>query len=253
MKKLFLALLLACVCACAKAPTETTPVPGESPWDKMAAISSQDNRPCRVQFSLRFGQENDTRRVTGILWSNDNESIRLDVMAGVGATVAKLMDNPGNFLLLSPQENRAYTHTGSNRPLLRIGEPLPFDLSQLALLLAGHYAQVYGKGVEAADKSGDGGVVYELEKPAGGLLEVSQNGLPQLWRTPNWSLRFRYSENSVYPDSLRLTGKGGRIAILLVKNREFPAGPFTAEQMELVKPEGYMSLPLSKYSPSRIK
>lgn len=253
MKKLFLALLFFCLCACAKAPSETAPpMPGDTPWDKMAAISSQDPRPCRIQFSLRFGQENDTRRVTGILWSNDNENIRLDVMAGVGTTVAKIMDNPGEFLLLSPQENKAYTHAGANRPLLRIGSPLPFDLSQLAQLLSGRYIQVYGKAA-AADESGDGNVVYDLEKPAGGALEVSRNGLPQLWRTPNWSLRFRYSGEETLPDSLRLTGKGGKIAILLVKSREFPAEPFTAAQMNLAKPDGCLAQPLSSYNPARMK
>lgn len=219
----------------------------------MAAISSQDDRPCRIQFSLRFGQENDTRRVTGILWSNDNQNIRLDVMAGVGTTVAKIMDKPGNFLMLSPQENKAYTHTGESRPLMRIGAPLPFDLSQLARLLSGQYIEVYGKGaIEPGDSGGDS-VVYELERPAGGMLEVSRNGLPQLWRTPNWSLRFKYSENETVPGSLRLTGKGGKIALLLVKSREYPPEPFTKAQMNLDKPEGYMSLPISDYSPSRIK
>lgn len=250
MKKILLAILLPLLFACAKqapvAPPEATGL--DKPWQLLTEISRQNDGPSRLGLSLRFGREGDTRRVTALLWSNDYKTVRLDVMAGVGTAVAKILDQPDHFLLVAPTENRAFEHSGSNRPLLRVGAPLPFNLSQLAELLAGHYAQVFGASPGSARQDGEN-VKYELEKPAGGSLEVAADGLPANWKTGGWNVRFRYGDDQTVPSSLRLTGQDGKIAVLLVKNREYPGEAFSERQMELKAPAGTRLLPLSQYKP----
>ena len=49
----------------------------------------------------------------------------MDVMAGIGAVVAKIWESGDEFLVYSPTENRAFFHQGSNKPLLRVGVPVP--------------------------------------------------------------------------------------------------------------------------------
>ena len=94
MKK-FLALCCLCslvlLTACAKQPSlEMTPEAQarlEERWQKFTA-RGQDAAmaPYRLQMSLRFGTEGDTRRVTALFWGNSQRRLRMDVMAGVGAT-----------------------------------------------------------------------------------------------------------------------------------------------------------------------
>ena len=90
MKKLVIFCCLALLCACARQPVlETSPENRavlEQRWQKFAAVSSADkSEPYRLQLSLRFGTEGDTRRVTALFWGNSERQLRLDVMAGVGA------------------------------------------------------------------------------------------------------------------------------------------------------------------------
>lgn len=249
MKKFFLLLLSLGLAACSRHPATTLPETEAAPWEKMIALSTQPERPSRVQFSLRFGQEGNTRRVNCVLWSNDHDDVRLDVTAGVGATVARIKDRPGNFLLVAPTEKKAYEHNGPNRPLLRIGSPLPFNLSQLDQLLNGYYGKVYGHAYAAVQSSSPDAVIYKLDEPAEGTLEVGTNGLPIQWKTSAWKLQFRYENEQPYPDGLRLTGAGNRLANLLVKKREYPDQNFSPAQMALETEKGIQLLPLANYKP----
>ena len=101
MKKIIVFCCLALLCACARQPVlETSPENRavlEQRWQKFAAIGAVDKldkaEPYRLQLSLRFGTEGDTRRVTALFWGNSQRQLRLDVMAGVGTTVAKILED----------------------------------------------------------------------------------------------------------------------------------------------------------------
>lgn len=251
MKKLCILFLALLLFACAKksvGPQTETPELGQY-WQKMLAAPAQTD-PYRMQVSLRFGSEGDTRRVTGIIWGNNDENIRLDIMAGVGAVIAKIEESGDHFLLFEPSANRAFVHDGPNRPLLKIGVPLPFTLIQLADLLNGHYARVFGS--EYTDCALQDGVpCYNLEGDAAGVLSLDANGLPQEWmqQGQGWRLAISYGDNNL-PKAIRLENARGKKAILLVKVRETPDKPFDQEQMRLVPPEETPVLPLSEYKPA---
>lgn len=248
MKKIILFCLFGLLFACAP----KAPVPpqmsqeAEQYWDKMQALGDENvDEPYRMQISLRIGEDGNTRRVTGLLWGQDN-NMRLDIMAGVGVVLAKIHDFDDKFILYTPRENKAFEHIGANKPLLRVGAPLPFNLPQLAALLNGSYAQVFGPGANFIGEKKNL-FEYELQDAPSGTIWLDENGLPMRWQNASWRLALTYNKDSLKPHSLRLENNDGKKAILNVKEREQPAEPFTAEQLDLKIPDSIEIQPLSEY------
>ena len=257
MKKLVLLCLALLLCACAKQPT-TPGTPGSEGgevsarlWQAYAKAGVGAEAPYRLQLSLRFGEEGNTRRVTALLWGNGGRELRLDVMAGVGTVVAKILEDGEHFLVYAPLENKAYFHQGATSPLLKVGVPVPFGLARLTALLTGHYAGAFGVAYSEASMLADGMAQYALEGKPGGFLTLDARGLPVAWRegkADGWRMEIVYDEATPpLPRRLSLTHAKGQRAILLVKEREMPGAPFTAEQLRLTLPEGTPLLPLSQY------
>jgi hypothetical protein len=217
-----------------------------------AAKSAEEHRrPSRIQASLRFGGNDDGRRVVVLLWENGGGPIRLDVRAGVGVSAAKILQTDTSFLLYSMQENRAWRHDGSQQSLLAYGLPLPFGLRDLAALLAGDYGAVFGL-TPPKDPRGtqDGGMSFLLPKTGspGGVLELDALGLPRSWKEEKggWRLTFTHDDDKAFPrpEQIEARHENGNYAILLVKDRQRPEQPFTPEQLELKLPPGTPTLPM---------
>ena len=241
-KQTFLVALICLVAvSCARKPVVETPDTLEQQrWQQYLTVcDAAKSAPYRLHMSLRFGNEGDSRRVTALAWGNDTSSVRLDVMAGVGVTVAKIMQNGDHFLVFDPRNNKAYFHQGTNRPLLKIGVPLPFDLGQLTTLLCGQYAGVFGR-----ETTGMSGTAFAL--PGGASLALDDQGLPTAWsERGGWQMELGHDDTGL-PAKVRLTHPNGKKAIVLVKEREKPA-PFAEEQLRIALTPGTDVLPLAKY------
>lgn len=250
MKKIILCILALALASCAKAPL----VPVEEGaathiWNEMEAASAKAEGPYRLQLSMRFGKEGDTRRVTGILWGNDENATRLDVMAGVGATVARVAEAGDDFLVYMPRQNKAYAHHGENHPLVKVGVPLPFDLARLTELLTGRFAQVFGREPEKAVMLANGDAEYELTGTLAGKLEIAPNGSPVSWvqKSGGWRFDLAYDEDAPHlPKSLKIFNRDGTRAIILIKERESVTSPFAPDQLRLVPPAGAPLLPIEQ-------
>lgn len=250
MKKLLLLALSLLLCACAGKISRPDARQDATAWGDMQKASAEASGPYRLQLSMRFGEEGDTRRVTGILWGNGGDGLRLDVMAGVGALIARVAQNGNDFLVYAPRENRAYTHNGPERPLLKIGVPAPFDLLQLADILTGRFAGVFGTGYESASVLANGNQEYELADPVPGLLELNARGEPLRWRQKDggWKMELTYAEDAPFlPASARFNNLNGKMAVILVKEREKPGQAFDTAQLQLLPPAGVRILPLASY------
>ena len=249
------ALLLLDACAARQSEKPLEPAATLNIWNgytQYAAKSAKERRrPSRVQASLRFGGNDDGRRVIVLLWENGDGPIRLDVQAGVGVSAAKILQTDSRFLVYSMQENRAYYHDGPQQCLLAYGLPLPFGLRDLTALLAGDYGAVFGLTPPDDPRSArDGGMSLALLKTRGpgGVLELDSRGLPRSWQEEKggWRLTFTYDgdETFPHPELIEARHANGSYAILLVKERQRPDRPFTEEQLELKLPPGTPMLPL---------
>ena len=223
-------------------------------WQTFTARTTP-SAPYRMQMSLRFGTEGDTRRVTAIFWGNSARELRLDVMAGVGVTVAKILEDGQHFLVYSPRENKAYFHQGANKPLLRVGVPIPFNLEHLADLLNGRYAQTFGSEYGKAFLANNGTACYDLQGQLGGRLALDAQGLPVSWQEQpegqGWRMDIVYGDEAIpLPHRLNLVHSNGKRAVVLVKEREKPAALFTRDQLALPIPTTAPLLPLSQYTRS---
>lgn len=251
MKLLSIIALVFALWACAsRAPTPDQP-DAMAPWQTMLQESARAAHPYRLQLAMRFGQEGDTRRITALLWGNGDARLRLDIMAGIGATLARISDSDTAFLLYSPREDRAYLQEGSSRPILKIGVPVPFTLRQLAELLTGQYAMAFGQEPASGPTLKDGLACYMLEGPLAGELTLRPDGAPVEWRQAHggWSIRFACDEDSRLPKSIRLANINGKFAFISVKERETVEQPFDAAQLEIKLPSHIKPLPLAQYKP----
>lgn len=260
MKKPFLlavaafGMLFLGACACQTADSLSPAATDDGRWRQYASVAQPASTPYRIGMSLRFGEEGNTRRVTALLWGNGNADLRLDVMAGVGALVASVADKGDAFLLYAPRDHVAYVHEGSNKPLLKIGVPVPFGLSQLSALLRGQYAQVFGteyRNARPGPADAEGSLAYLLEGRPGGLLCLDAQGRPVRWqekegREHGWIMDIDY-DDAALPRRLKLSHDNGKRAIVLIKDRETPAAPFSADAMRLDLPADTRILPLEKF------
>ncbi|MCR5814137.1 MAG: hypothetical protein K6G15_06565 [Desulfovibrio sp.] len=210
-----------------------------------------DSAPFRLSLSLRIGKKGDSRRVTALLWGNNTQVLRLDVLAGVGATLAKVSQKPNDFLLVAPVDSKAYWHHGSSRPRLKLGVPLPLSLPDLANLLTGQEKDVFGTSYLRLEKA-EQGLAFVLDDPLPGLLVLDAAGHIRCFdqrplnHGQGWKIDFvRDAAQALV--KLDLTNHKGERLLLLVKNREQPEA-FSEAQLNLEVPPGYPLLPLAQYA-----
>ena len=249
------ALLLLNACATRQDGIALEPAIAQDIWKsytQYAAKSAEERaNPSLVQASLRFGGNDDGRRVIVLLWENGDGPIRLDVRAGVGVSAAKILQTDSRFLLYAMQENRAYYHEGSQQSLLAYGLPLPFGLRDLAALLAGDYGAVFGLAPPNDPRSAhNGGIFLTLPKKGspGGMLELDAQGLPRSWQEEKggWRLTFSHDDDKAFPRPKQIEARhdDGKYAILLVRERQHPDRPFTPDQLDLKLPPGVPTIPM---------
>ncbi len=257
---LILALLAVALGACAKIQPSGEPAAPDAAGRAWLEYENSVAKPgpYRIQLSMRYSDNNDSRRVTAIFWGNGtDDAMRLDIMAGVGANIAKIFDEGDHFLLLATGEGRAYFHQGGNKPLLQIGVPMPFGLKTLGSVLTGRYDQAFGLAYTGQVYTSKNGLLaYNLpDKPLGGVLELNQFGQAVRWsetRGRGWSMNIDYDDATpARPRKIEVSHPGGQRAIVLVKEREKVSSPFERENITIKLPPGTELLPLKEFKGSK--
>ncbi len=232
--------------ACASKPTPPPPLSeaGEARWQALLAHNPQP-APSVVNGSLRFGPADDTRRVTFLWWNNGVPPLRLDVQAGVGATIARVHVEDDMVLVYLPQDKKAYVEADAPGKTLRsLGIPLPLSLGQLNDFFNGRYNDALGRPSVISSRpstQNSAQVVYTIRSARGQTeLDVSPDGLPVRWAGEGWNLSIAYGQEGL-PNRLEgriaaTTAKPEQRFVLLIKERQ-SAKTFSAADLNFQLPE----------------
>ncbi|MDR1947196.1 MAG: hypothetical protein LBQ51_08550 [Desulfovibrio sp.] len=258
---LALALLLQ-ACAGAQAPHLATPSEeqnasadrGAEIWQSFRERAEKGgpmDGPFRLSAGLRYTDtKGSTRRAAILLWGNGMSGaplpLRLDLQVGMGMVAAKIREDGQSTLLYIPNENTAYLQQDEQRSLTSFGVPLPFSLSDLALLLTGRWGPLFlppdGKDAVPEHRPSAGGCRFTLRNAAlPGLLELSFDGTPLVWRGENgWTIEIPESAagDPMRPERLRVFHARGDSALISVRESERVSPPYTGEQTSLILPPG---------------
>lgn len=263
-----LTAVLVCCLLLAGCGTKTPPSPviTDSPdlrqaaaqvWQQYLAASDARNTdlPYRLSASLRYETADSGHRLVMRAWGNGMSTMRMDVEAGIGQTLARVRQDASSFIAYDPRNSKAYVHTGKGSPLLRFGLPIPFGMTELGHLLAGRFSSVIPQKFIRATLVPGGGFAYTL--PFGNTDETSELTLDALGRPVEWRMQNkgtvtrllfeRYDEaaESLPAKYSILTGTDNN-AVLLVKERAVPETRYTEEQLALNIPAGTRIAPLPR-------
>lgn len=295
---LLLCIALCLMAACSKpvmhAPdTPAPPTQVSDTWqayEHYTQVMESHHAPYRISSSIRYDSRGNGHRLLVYMWSNDeylpnknisaSSPLRLDVVAGIGATVAQVREDASSFIMYSPNEKKVYYHQGSRKPLFSLGVPVPFSLAELTDLMLGRFGNVFGTSFNTQKNheptlEPHGEIAYTIKDR--GYLVVSQDGLVHQWcqedaRTPTKSAKRGWVLDILYADPQSTVSEGestqiasspsqlplprklsftyygpkgiDHTAVVLVKERQNPDQSFTPEQVELQIPQGTPFYPL---------
>lgn len=251
------ALLVLSLQACATRGTEIgTSAPSDASnaawqaYQGYASARASDHDPYRLSGSLRYGSQGDTRRVETLLWSNGYLPIRLDVMAGIGALVARIQETQDSFTAYAPTRTRpSSTKARSVCSSISAGPcPSPCATSPRSCAAVSTKSSARPRGSTPAPCPT---ATSPSRSPGGilpGMLELRPDGLPVRWSAEKgWVMDITYDDgNPPLPYKFKLTHPDGYSAILLVKDRQKPNAAFRDDQLALELPAGTIIEPIKK-------
>lgn len=247
LKFLFLAWICVQMSACAASSVSLPNIEEqESRWEKFIQRSIEE-KPYALQGSFRFGDSKNTNRVNYIFWSNGAVPLRLDVMAGVGASIAKILESKEQILMYFVQDKQAVLMDNFDEmnPLVSLGMPVPFSFYEMSLLLRGGFNQVLQDirldGVKSKKSKTDYKkyTYYFSSLKMDGLVQLNKDGLPVHCEINNeWAFDIVYEDTANLPYRVVISSLFDDYrAILLVKERSYPKA-YTEEDLWFPLPDG---------------
>lgn len=221
------------VSACAKQEIKVpTAEEQESRWQKFVQRKVEE-KPYTLQGSLRFGDSKKTRRVNYIFWSNGAMPLRVEIMAGVGASIAKIMEDTDNIIMYFPQDKKALYmgNFDEMNPLVSLGMPVPISFYEMSLLLRGGLSQVLENlhldtvKTKSSENDHETYSYYFSSSKMDGVLQLDKDGFPiHCEINEEWSFDLTYDEGeSKLPQRVVISSLVDDYrAVLMVKERTYP-------------------------------
>ncbi len=211
-------------------------------WDKFVAYSNEKSnihKPYRIQAYLRYSEGESTKRANAIIWSNDESPsrlpLRLDIMASVGASILKFMQNNDEIIYFFPQENKALMHSGRGSGFISFGMNVPFSVQDFVAVLQGRFLDALANvNYDSALVFGND-IRYGLSNDL--LLTLNSSGKPVLIQDTanNWDMSITYKAENV--EKISIIHNETNELTLEIKKYDFVA-PFNAKQLHLALPDG---------------
>ncbi len=203
----------------------------ENRW-KLFLANKVEEKPYTLQGSFRFGNSENTNRVNYILWSNGSLPLRVEIMAGVGASLAKVAENKKQITMYFPQEKRAVIMDNFDEinPLISMGMPVPISFNEMSFILRGGFSQIFkdltldNVKSKTTKKEYEQYTYYFSSKKMEGLVQLDKFGKPIYCEVNDeWAFEISYDEETNLPYKVVISSKlEDYKAILLVKERTFP-------------------------------
>lgn len=234
------------LCGCVKPPGDTalpTEASAERVWATLTSFSVPGARAFLFKSSLNSITPQGMNRLTFDLWGNFEYPIRLDVRAGIGATIAVWREDATGWLAYYPGQN--VTYLGAADHLAKpVNQRLPLSLRELALLLSGRTAAVLPAGYTSWKLEEQGGIRYlfdQGERLSGLTLDNSLRPLILTGSHPEpWSLRFDSWDDAhdpALPVKMTLRFQDGSRHILRAKQAELRDQEWSRDALTLIPPQ----------------
>jgi|GEM_PF-441082 len=214
-------------------------------------VANFTDTPFRANFSVRAGivrdGVSDTRRVTGIIWGNPGSPVRMDIAAGIGASLLRAWTDENRLLLYLPGENILYTARAAVSGEFRLMDiAMPFGAWEIAALARGAFGLVFPPDEVAlpADPPATGERAL-TKRGRRGELSLSPSGLPVCWidDETGWRVEFSYRDQAAHPFKITANNAEGATAVFLIRELERPS-PFDDTRLTLNIPANARVLPL---------
>ncbi len=244
-----LGALVACsglLCGCAKPPREAAVPTGAGVERVWATLTSSPAPPARAflfKSSLNSITPQGMNRLTFDLWGNFGYPVRLDVKAGIGATIALWREDATGWLAYYPGQNVTYQGEADH-----LAEPdsqrLPLSLRELALLLSGRIGAVLPAGYSDWKLGEQGRIRYlfnQEERLSELALDSSMRPLLLTGSHPEpWSLSFDSWDDAhdpIQPVKMTLRFQKDSRHVLRVKQAELRDREWSLDALALTPPE----------------
>lgn len=255
-------LLVLGMSACApKRPAELEP--GVSPemrffrlaqerWDTFQN-RMQAGREGPLQFqakaSLNYASPSSSHRVVLDFYGSTDLPLRLDLTAGIGATIALWREDAIDFTAYVPDEKTAFHFPDSKQGMAAFGLPLPYGLQDLAQLITGRWSALvpeeYESAVAVNENRPEGPIRYTLRGPGGTFqLTLDEEALPAAYTSPgagSWELTFSNVEKGpagMTPGRIRMVRSPQEKALLTLKELTLRDEPWPDDALALELPPG---------------
>ena len=249
------ALLVLLTAACARHVATRPAAPARVLWQ-----SFMDSRRSAAQAgpglmgraSLQYDGPGRKSRVVLKLWGNLGYPLRLDMEAGIGASIAFLREDARGWTAYFPQSGEAAVNHDPRRGLASLGVDAPLSLADLAGLATGTYEGLAPDDYALAEPSGDGGWTYSFPDQGPALTPVSRLTLDARarpvamsgrWAGGPWDLTLsRFGEDGA-PDAaqarkMTLVRPPSTTVVIRMKELTRRPEPWPSEALALELPPG---------------
>jgi hypothetical protein len=234
-------LLVLVLAGCAPQVAVRDPEAVSRVWSVLHPDPAETER-MTARFSLQVATPERTGRLLGQLWGYPASVVRLDLSSGTGASVAMIREAPELWLAYLPSENKAYHNPRARAGLDLFQIPVPFDVRQIASLLAGDLAPIAGDAYARVRNTAQGRIRYEFRRGDVAALEAAADlGVLVLTGRAGWTLECEkpYADLA-FPDRILFdkftfsSPRDGR-AVIRVKSLE-AGGEWTSGDLDLALP-----------------
>lgn len=244
---LLLGLMSALVAGCAvRQPTPRLDATSAETWARFQETrQASDALPdaFSLSASLYYSAEGRTNRTILDIWGNRAYPLRLNIRAGIGATLAHMREDEDGLMVFYPSELKAFFHPDSRAAMPTLGLDLPFNLHDLSTLLIGQgsrlvpaeYVSARLEGQEYVFAMPSGSAIAEVRLlPDGSLSGLAGRG-KRPWRIDIEGYR-RIPEGVSCPERLAMSVPSRQDATLRLRALSFRREPWNPKALELALP-----------------